>query len=88
MSPILQRLITIVAGVVGAWLATHVPGIQEQHATEIAAALLAFAVGYATRHPADSKEIPSAAIIQYEQLRKLGIDPSPRPKADGEGGRR
>ena len=88
MSPFVQRLITMAAGVIGAWLATHIPGIQEQHATEIAAALLAFAVGWAVRHPADSQQIPGAAIIQYEQLRKLGIDPAPRPKTDGSGDRR
>lgn len=79
MNPLYQRIITVIAGALAATLVQYIPGINEAHAHDVLSAiLLAFAVGWSSRHPADTKTIPSAAIIQYEAIRNLGIDPTPR----------
>lgn len=78
MNPLYQRIITIVAGALAAYIAQHVAGVNEQHAADVLAAILmAFSAGWAARHPADAvQELPRAAIIQYEQLSKLGTNPA------------
>lgn len=55
MDPLLQRLITIIAGIVAGWLAQHVPGLDQPTANELSVALITFSVGWATKHFADVK---------------------------------
>jgi hypothetical protein len=54
MDPLVQRLITVIAGILASWLAQH-SGLDAQTSNELSVALLSFAVGWSTKHFADLK---------------------------------
>ena len=76
VNPLIVRLVTVVSGILGAWLAQRL-GLPVAEANEVSAAVLFFFVGWAMRNPADRQELPHTAIINYQDIIKLG-DPTHR----------
>lgn len=54
MDPLMQRLVTVVAGLCAGWLVQHT-GLDQPTANELSGILISFAIGWATKHFADVK---------------------------------